>query len=412
MQFIEQVKMAFRSIRSNTLRTVITMMIVAIGITALVGILTAIDTFIYTMSDNFSSLGANSFSIIPSGQNLGGQRNGRTTKRGDVITYRQAKAFSEMFQESSVITVGVEATRGATIKYKNKKTDPNVLVFGNDDQYLKVAGKELAFGRNFTKPEVDNGSYKCILGSDLIEQLFDGNGERALGEIVSVNSIKYKVIGVREEEGSSMNQNAGRWLMIPVVNAKNNFVSNQTNYDITVATSDPQLLNELSESAIGVFRNVRKLRIGEANNFKIRKSDGIVSMLKDNTAMIRLAAFVIALMTILSAAVGLMNIMLVSVTERTKEIGVSKALGAKKRTILIQFLMEATIICLLGGLVGTLLGILLGNLVSYALGGQFLIPWNWIAGGLSTCLIVGLIAGLYPAMKAANLDPIEALRYE
>ena len=412
MHYKDTYNLATKSIKSNRLRTVLTMMIIAVGIMALVGILTAIDSFIYTMSDNFSSLGSNSFSIVPSGQEIGGRHKGKQKKRADQISYDQAWAFKERFGHKAVTTVSFKATSLATVKYKDKKTDPNIQVYGNDENFVHVYDREMEAGRNFLNPEVEQAQKKCILGMHIVKKLFDNNPQKAIGEIIAINTIKYKIIGVLKSEGSSMNQNPDRWVMIPVLAAKARYAAGRTNFKINATSKDPQLLDQTIEEAIGLFRNIRKLKIGEPNDFKIQKSEGMVEMLKENTAMIRLAALIIALMTILSAAVGLMNIMLVSVTERTREIGITKALGATKNNILYQFLTEATLITLIGGGIGIIIGILLGNVLVLIIGGHFLIPWNWILGGLVTCLIVGLSAGFYPALKAARLDPIEALRYE
>ncbi len=412
MNFSDILSLSQKSIRSNKLRTVLTMLIIAVGITALVSILTAIDSFIFTMSDNFSSLGANSFNIVPSGQELGGRKRGKQQKRGEPISYDQAVRFQEALADKSTVTVSFRASSGATVKYKDQKTDPNVELYGNDENYVLLNKRELVAGRNFSKPEIRNGQSKAIVGMGIVKKLFDHKPQKAIGQNISINAIKYKIIGVLKSEGSSMNQNSDRWVMIPVLTAKSRYATNRTNFMITASAKNATILDQVLEESIGIFRRIRKLKIGEPNDFKIKKSEGMIEMLRENTSMIRLAALVIALMTILSAAVGLMNIMLVSVTERTREIGITKALGATRRNILYQFLAEATIICLVGGLIGIAIGILLGNVVVLLIGGSFLIPWNWIAIGLLTCTIVGITAGFYPAMKASRLDPIEALRYE
>ena len=388
------------------------MTIIAFGIMALVGILTAIDTILYSMNDNFSSLGANSFSIKRSQEEIKTRNRGRQLKQGDVVSYRQAEEFSERFEFPGVVTLGLPATNNATIKFNNTKSNPTVGVRGIDDAYLKVFAQDLEFGRNFTKEESRTGGYKCIIGSEVVEILFNGRSKEAMGRQISVGSHKFKVVGILESKGSSMNSNSDRRVYIPLLTAKNLYGTEKSHYFIDVAANNATELDDAVAYATGLMRNVRRLKAQEDNDFEIRKADGIISVLRDITFELRMATIAIGLMTLFGAAIGLMNIMLVSVTERTKEIGVVKALGATQKNILTQFLTEATIICQLGGIAGVILGILIGNVVTLLIGGQFLMPWAWIALGLVICFVVGLLSGLYPALRAAKLDPIESLRYE
>lgn len=409
---MEVLRMSFRNVRTNLLRSILTMTIIAFGIMALVGILTAIDTILFSMNDNFSSLGANSFSIKRSQEEIKTRNRGRQLKQGDVVSYRQAEEFSERFDFPGVVTLGLPATNNATIKYNNIKSNPTVGVRGIDEAYLKVFAQDLEFGRNFTKEESRTGGYKCIVGSEVVEILFNGRSKEAIGKQISVGSHKFKIIGILESKGSSMNSNSDRRVYIPLLTAKNLYGTEKSHYYIDVAANNATELDDAVAYATGLMRNVRRLKAQEDNDFEIRKADGIISVLRDITFELRMATIAIGLMTLFGAAIGLMNIMLVSVTERTKEIGVVKALGATQKNILTQFLTEATIICQLGGLAGVILGILIGNVVTLLIGGKFLMPWAWIALGLVICFIVGLLSGLYPALRAAKMDPIESLRYE
>ena len=412
MNTLENIKIALGNVRSNLLRTVITLLIIALGITALVGILTAIDTMIYSMNDNFSNMEANSFRIMPKRDGVRGKRRGRQPKAGEVITFKQAMDFKDKFEFPSRIAVYCYGTGAATVKYSQEKTNPNVRIYGVDNFYLDVKSYELEVGRNFSDSEVLSGQSKCVIGMDIVKALFNDNAERALNKTIAVGNVKYKVIGILKSKGSSMGMSSDRVVLIPLVKAKTLYGHQNKNYNIAVALSSVERMDDAVSTAIGVLRNVRKLKISEDNDFEIRKSDGLIEVLKENTATIRMATVGIALITLLGAAIGLMNIMLVSVTERTREIGICKALGATRKNILMQFLTEAIVICQLGGIVGIILGILVGNIMTYFMGGSFLVPWAWMALGIVTCFIVGLFSGLYPALKASRLDPIESLRYE
>lgn len=395
------------------LRSVLTLLIIAFGIMALVGILTAIDAIAFSLSDNLSNLGANSFSIERKDSDVKSNRHGRQQKASEPVTYKQSMEFKERFDYPAKVAVGCYGTGSATVKFGEKKTNPNVVFNGADENFMDVKGVEIASGRNFSKIEVESGAPVAVIGSDIVKILFDSKNEKALDQIISVNAHRYRVVGVMASKGSSMNESSDRKVYAPLVNVKALFgAGDDRDYFLMVAVQDATVMDGAQSEATGLFRQIRGLRPGEEDDFELFASDGIVAILKENTVTLRLAAVAIGLMTLLGAAIGLMNIMLVSVTERTREIGISKALGATRRSIMLQFLTEAIAICQIGGLVGIFLGILIGNIMTVVLGGTFLIPWLWMLLGFSLCMIVGMVSGFYPAMKAARLDPIESLRYE
>ena len=413
MNLTENILVAFGSIRANLVRAILTLMIIAVGITCLVGILTAIDTILFSMSNSFSRMGANTFNVYPAGDGIRSRKRGRKQKEGAPITFKQAMEFKENYSfPTAKVSVNTFCKWNSTIKYGHKKTNPNIRLVGIDENYLAATSYDVEAGRNFSAMEIENGDHKIIIGHDLNNSLFNGKGKSAIGKIVQIGNTKYKVIGVLESKGASMTNSHDRRVFIPLLNAKRYYGTSTRNYSIMTSVSDPVQIENAVSDAVGTMRNIRSLKASQGNDFEIKKSDGILETLKDLTTELRLATIAIALMTLVGAAIGLMNIMLVSVTERTREIGVRKALGATSFNILFQFLMEAIVITLMGGLLGIILGVIAGYVLAYYIEGQFIIPYNWMALGIFVCIVVGTLSGLYPALKASRLDPIESLRYE
>lgn len=378
---------------------------------ALVGILTSVDGLKGYLAESFSSMGANTFKIRNRslGFNLDSD-NDEPVKVFRSITYLEATQFKAKFNDSYLTSIQYIGNQGSTVKYNNKKTNPNIIVFGTDENYLTNENYNLLQGRNFTETELKLGSNVIILGFTVAKKLF-GNDYTIDNKIIRLDDVKYKVIGVLDEKGSSF-ITTDNMVLIPMAKARQLYSYANPSYVISVKGDDPENMLPVEEKATLLMRNVRKLHPGENNNFDILKSDSISGMFVEKMQYATMAGFIIGIITLIGAAIGLMNIMLVSVTERTKEIGTLKAIGASSKTIRLQFLLEAIVICQLGGLLGIILGIVAGNAVSLSVGGSFVIPWVWMLVGVSFCLIVGLISGIYPAYKASKADPIEALRYE
>ncbi|OYT17655.1 MAG: ABC transporter [Bacteroidetes bacterium 4572_77] len=407
----ENIKISLESIRSHLLRTILTVLIIGFGITALVGILTSIDAIKYFFTKELSLMGASTFSITNRGLRV--NINGRESrpKNNRVISYDEAKRFKESFNVNAKVAISCTGTWVATVKYNSEKSHPNINVIGADESYVFTSGETLNKGRNFTNSDIQYGQHVAIIGSDIVKTLFK-NKEDPLGKIISVGPGKYKVIGVLKEKGSSFGFSGDRSVWLPVNNVRQFFGRPNMNYKIGIMPSDLLNMDAVIGEATGLFRIVRKDIVGDDDSFAILKSDNLANMLIENLSTISYAATFIGLITLIGAAIGLMNIMLVSVTERTREIGIRKALGATSKMIKMQFLTEAIVISQIGGILGILLGIGIGNVVSLQIGSVFIVPWNWIILGVVLCVIVAIASGAIPANKAAKLDPIESLRHE
>lgn len=406
----ESIRIALTAIRAQMLRTILTILIIAFGIMALVGILTSIDALKGSINSSFSSMGSNSFTIRNSGMNIHMGKRTRRAKRHPKITYQEALDFSERFNFPAKVSVSSMATMTGTIKSGAQKTNPNVSVVGVDVNYIDVSGYKISEGRNFSRQDLENGLHVCILGQEIISKLFPKSS--AVDQLVSVGAAKYRVVGVLQEKGSSMSMGGDKIVLIPLLNVKQDYANEGTTYSTTVKVDELAQLEPAIGEATGLMRSIRKDPTGEENSFEITQSDSLAGMVIESISTVTTSATIIGIITLLGASIGLMNIMLVSVTERTREIGIRKSLGATRSIIRRQFLTEAVVICQLGGVTGIVLGILIGNAISFMVGGSFIVPWAWILLGITLCFVVGLVSGLYPAIKASNLDPIEALRYE
>jgi putative ABC transport system permease protein len=409
--FRENIPIALDSIKANRLRAIITMLIIAIGITALVGILSAIDAIKNGINNNFTSMGANTFTIRNADINIRVGRNGRKAKTFDKISFKESIRFKNEFNYPVITSVSTMASMTSRVKFENKKTNPNIQVFGSDENYILTAGYDLEKGRNFNAYEVLSGAPIVIIGKDIEKSLF-GENSNAVDKTIKIGASRYKIIGVLKSKGNSAGFGGDKLCIIPLTNARQYFGNDNMSFTINVLTKNSAILDNILNEAKATFRKIRKIPTTGVDNFDIVKSDNLASLLIGNLQKVTAGATIIGLITLLGAAIGLMNIMLVSVTERTREIGVRKALGATQNAIKSQFLIESVVICVMGGLIGILFGIIIGNVISFALDTGFFIPWFWIIMGVIICVTVGLISGFIPAKRASKLDPIDSLRFE
>ncbi|MDB5234518.1 MAG: transporter [Hymenobacter sp.] len=412
MSLLESIREAFRSIRANLLRTILTALILSIGLFALVGILTGIDAMKNSLSETFASLGANSFELHAKGYSNRGRRGGVQAKQYPPIDFLQAKQYKKAMGDEAKVGLSAFIAGAVEMKANGIKTNPNMQLNAGDENYLKIQGYNLAEGRTFSQAELNNGANVLIVGDEIRQKLFPK--QSPVGKYVSALGRRFLIVGLLEKSGSGQGGGgADRMALVPLETGNQMPRQRALSYDIKTATDQQGTMAFLMGQATGIMRAVRHDKLGQEDSFVVESSESLANDLESISGKVRAGGSIIAFITLLGASIALMNIMLVSVTERTREIGIRKALGATALQIRQQFLIEAIVICLMGGTLGIVLGVLGGNGVATFVGsGSFLVPWVWMVVGLVICVGVGLASGYYPASKAAALDPIESLRYE
>jgi len=417
--------LAWRTVKSNKLRTGITVTIIAFGIMALIGIITAISAMNQSLKENFSFMGANGFVVRYKEMNarMGGPNDGEEfakSKKGQKekksnldkpIRIEEATYFKEHFGfNRASVSISQRLGGNNELHYKDKKTNPQIRMMGGDENFLIVNGYSLTTGRNLNNVDIQSGRNVCIIGSNVAAKLFPNKPEACIDKVILLQSKPYRVIGLLKSKGSSAMLRQDDVVISSLKNARQ-YQSN-SGYSLGVMVNNVAELEPAIGETTDQMRKARRLIPTESDNFVIDKSDKFAQMFIGFLAGVSGAAGAIGMITLIGAAIGLMNIMLVAVSERTREVGLIKALGGKKKDVRRQFLFESICISILGAVIGIFLGILVGNLFSVILNTGFVIPWMWVIIGIAICTLVGLVAGIYPAMKAANLNPIDALRYE
>jgi putative ABC transport system permease protein len=408
MQIFESIKLALASISSNKLRSILTLLGIAVGLFSIIIVMTAISAIQSNIEDVFNSIGTNNFIVQKFPVRMGDPHRNPSLRNRKDITIEQAQKLRDL--STLPVAVGIGVSRGGrTVKYGKLKTNPDVRVVGTNYDYFITQDLKVEEGRSFSKADDEQGRPVAVIGVDIIEKLFKSISP--IGQTIKIDNHSVEIIGVFEKQGSVFGQSQDNIICLPI-SVFEKYFGRERSAAIFVMLRNKELMEQTQDETIGILRKLRKVEPAEQNDFEIITNDQLIEQFNDLTKYVKLGAGVIAFIAIIAAGIGIMNIMLVSVTERTREIGIRKAIGAKRQTILTQFVIEAIALCWFGGLIGIFLGVVGGNIVAGMMGFSVIIPFDWIFIGLLVTTFVGVVFGVYPAMKASNLDPIEALRYE
>ena len=410
MQLFESIKLAYTSIKGNKLRSILTLLGIAVGLFSIIIVMTAISAIQKNVEDVFNSIGTNSFVIQkwPAFQ-TGGHGAMREYRNRKNLTIEEGDRLRSM--TSLPVALGISIyVGGKIVRFNNEKTNPNIPIVGVNQELFLARDLKIGEGRNLSRTDYEYSKFAAVIGTDIKDALFKNNID-PIGQQIKISNFNFEVVGVFEKRGAILGQSQDNYICIPLATFEKCFGTERSASFVVMAASD-KLIEKTMDEVIGAMRKIRKIPVGDENDFEIITNDQLIAQFNDLTKYFKLGAGIVAFIALLAAGVGIMNIMLVSVTERTREIGIRKALGARKKSILTQFVIEAVSLSWFGGLIGIFAGVLAGNLVALQLGVPVVLPVEWIIIGLLVTTFVGVVFGVYPAMKAANLDPIEALRYE
>jgi putative ABC transport system permease protein len=406
----ESLSMALISLRTNKLRSILTLLGIAVGVFSIIGVMTAMGVLISSIQNGMTFLGANTFQVQRTSPMMGGDIKDQIKMMNRrIITYEQALKVKESASLARAVGIFCYLDFPKIVIAENgKRTNPSVSVSGREIESFLANNWTIENGRLFSQSELNSGSYVAILGPDVVKKLYPKTDP--IGQNIKVDGHKYQVIGTVQSKGSVLGGGEESYVLLPLSTFFSIYGKNQE-FSFKVQ-ADALEIDDCMEQVRGILRTARHVPPGEEDDFAIISNDSLITQFSEFTKYLRLGIIIVSSIALLAAGVGIMNIMLVSVTERTREIGIRKAVGARRNNIMTQFVLEAILISELGGIIGIILGVLGGNLLAITMNAPAIIPMDWVTIGFVTCSLVGIVFGVYPAWKAANLDPIESLRYE
>ena len=404
---LEFVRLAWDVIRSHKLRSMLTLLGIVIGVFAIIVAVTAVQVVETRLVNAVESFGATTFTVS---RTDGFSQSGSRYRARRNLTYDDMLRYVERAQIPSAVSPTMQVYGTVEGRYGDRKTENIIRKLGVNEHWISTNGFDIEQGRNMTELDVELGRDVTVIGFDIAERLFPNINP--VGKSVVIGGKRYQIVGVLAEKGDVFGNNVDIISLVPITNMIQSYSAAQRNIEIKVETRNMDVIEEAMEEAIGIFRVVRNVKPGEENNFEVQSSEAFLDQVTGFTGQVKLGGAVVGLITLLSAGIGVMNIMLVSVAERTKEIGVRKAVGARRRDVLNQFLYEAIFLCQIGGITGILVGVLGGNVVGRFFDVSFVFPWSWAIGAVLGVTLIAMVFGVYPAYKAASLDPIESLRHE